>query len=306
MRTTLLVGLLFVGCGVTEAELTDVGADTTEELGELGTSTRSYVVFRRDTRRCIAPLCGGFWVHDVNRATLNEQYVSGFDFSTSNLRGLPEHQADVTNGGNFEVVLYGKLGPKESNYNTRTFLVSDAWRGMPGVTFTEPADSFMRVQSVNLQCFAAPCPTLRATKLHSTSKTLFHDLEVKPAALPMVDRNWLANRVIENDALVAGRFVAGNTVGTGQEKVLETSQIFVHLPDRTQSCPRSIPPSCTGGKTGIWSRNHNLCSVPAGCTLPGACAAFVPSCADGYELVSWTGGPFACTQYACDPAFLND
>src|SRR3954471_23967336 len=96
MRTMILMGLLLVGCGVSEAELNDVGDDVSAEQGELGTSTRSYVVFRRDMRRCIAPMCGGFWVHDVNRATLSEQYVSGFDFSASNLAHLPEHQADVT------------------------------------------------------------------------------------------------------------------------------------------------------------------------------------------------------------------
>jgi len=30
------------------------------------------------------------------------------------------------------------------------------------------------------------------------------------------------------------------------------------------------------------------------------------ACEDGYSLQSWTGGVFACTQYACDPAFLHD
>lgn len=306
MRTTILLAVLFIGCGVTEAELNDVGGESSEELGELGTSTRSYVVFRRDMRRCVAPLCGGFWVHDVNRANLNEQYVSGFDFSKSNLAGLPEHQGDVTGAPAFEVVLYGKLGPKESTFNTRTFLVTSAWRGMPGVTFTEPADTFMRVKSVDLQCFAAPCPSLRASKLHSTTKTLFHDLEVKPAALPLVDRDWLTFRVIEEDALVAGRFVPGAVVGVGQEKVLEASQVFVHLPDRKRSCPRVAPPSCSGDETAVWTRNQDRCIVPAGCGGGGACALVVPECAEGYDLMSWTGGPFACTQYACDPSWLND
>lgn len=306
MRLTLLVGLLFVGCGVSEAELTDVGDDLSAADGELGTSTRSYVVMRRDMRRCVAPLCGGFWVHDVNRSTLNEQYVSALDFSRSNLAGLPEHQGDVTGAGAFEVVLYGKLGPKEPRFNTRTFIVTSAWRGMPGVTFTEPADTFFRVKSADIQCITAPCASLRATKLHTTSKVLFHDLEVKPAALPLVDRNWLSYRVIEDDALVAGRFVDGAVVGVSPEKVLEASQVFVHLPDMKQSCPRYAPAQCPEDQTNLYVRNSNRCVVPAGCGGGGACAAVVPQCADGYELASWTGGQFACTQYACDPAFLND
>lgn len=305
MRTTLLMGLLFVGCGVTEAELTDVGDEVAAAEGELGTSTRSYVVLRRDVRRCVAPMCGGYWAHDVNRATVKETYVSALDFSGSNL-SMPEHQADVTGAADFEVVLYGKLGPQESRFNTRTFLVTSAWRGMPGVKFTEPADTFYRVQGVNLQCFAAPCATLRATKLHTTSKVLHHDLDVSRAALQLVDQNWLTFRTIEKDALVAGRFVDGALVGAGREKILDASQVFIRLPDMTQSCPRVAPAQCPAGKVNLWTRNENLCHMPAGCGGGGACAAYVPGCADGYSLVSWVGGRFGCTQYACDPAFLND
>ena len=299
------MALLFVSCGVSQAELTDVGDDVSSAEGELGTSTRSYVVLRRDMRRCVSPLCGGFWAHDINRATVSEQYVSALDFSHSNL-SLPEQQEDVTGAGAFEVVLYGKLGPAESRFHTRTFLVTSAWRGLPGVKFTEPADTFYRVQGVDIQCFAAPCPTLRAARLHSTSKLLFNDLDVSRAALPLVDQNWLTFRTIEKDALVAGRIVDGAQVGVGREKVLDATQIFVHLPDRTQSCPRIAFNQCPAGKVNVWSRTENLCSVPAGCAGGGACAAFVPTCADGYSLVSWVGGQFGCTQYACDPAFLND
>jgi len=305
MRTTLLLGVLLAGCGVSDAQLNDVDGDLSAAQGELGSSARSYVVLRRDMRRCVAPMCGGYWAHDVNRATLNEQYVSGLDFSRSDLQ-MPEDQADVLSAGNFEVVLYGKLGPVEPRFHTRTFIVSSAFRGMPGVQFTEPADAFYRVEGAQLQCFAAPCPTLRASKLHSTTKILHHDLDVARASQPLVDQNWLTGRVLENRALVAGRFVDGAKVGVGTEKVLDASQVFIHLPDQTQSCPRYALAQCPTGKVNIFTRNENRCVVPAGCGGGGACRLMVPACAEGYSLVSWTGGVFGCTQYACDPAFLTD
>lgn len=305
MRTTLLMGVLLAGCGVSNAELNDVGDDLSAAQGELGSSARSYVVLRRDMRRCVAPMCGGYWAHDVNRATLNEQYVNGLDFSRSDL-SMPEDQADVTSAPDFEVVLFGKLGPAEPRFHTRSFIVTSAWRGLPGVKFTEPADTFYRVEAAQIQCIAAPCPSLRASKLHSTTKILHHDLDVARASLPLVDQNWLTFRVIENDALVAGRFVDGAQVGVGREKVLDASQVFVHLPDVTQSCPRYALARCPEGQTNLFTRNQNRCVVPAGCGGGGACAAFVPSCAEGYSLVSWAGGRFGCTQYACDPSFLTE
>lgn len=308
MRTTLLitaVAVLSVGCGVTEAEINDVGGDLSAAQGELGTTTRSFVVFRKDQRRCVSPMCGGYYVHDVNRSTVREVYVNGFDFTQSNLL-MPEHQADVFNAGDFEVVLFGKLGPTEPQFNTRPFIVTSAWRGMPLVKFSETTHAFFRVQPFDVRCFAAPCPTLQATKLHSSSKQPFHDVNVGPAALTAVDQNWLMDRVVQKDALVAGRFVDGAQVGTGREKVLEAAQVFVKLPDMTQSCPRPAIAQCPAGKVNLWTRNENRCLMPAGCGGGGACAAVVPSCTDGYLLTSWTGGPFGCTRYACDPAWLTD
>ena len=303
MRTTLLLGVFLAGCGVSNAELNDVGDDLSAAQGELGSSVRSYVVVRHDQRRCASPMCGGFWAHDVNRASASEQYVSGLDFSHSDLV-MPEDQGDVTGAPDFEVVLFGKLGPIDPQFHTRQFIVSSAWRGMPGVKFTEPADTFYRVENYNVQCITAPCPSLRASKLHSTSKILHHDLDVTRASLTQVDQNWLTFRATDRDALVAGRFVDGAQVGVGKEKVLDASQVFVHLPDVTQSCPRYAVVHCPAGKVNIYTRNENRCVVPAGCGGGGACRLSVPACAENYSLISWTGGVFGCTQYACDPTFI--
>jgi hypothetical protein len=248
-------------------------------------------------------MCGGYWVHDVNRVTLNEQYVSGLDFSTSGLSD--EVQADVYNAPEGEVVLYGKLGPTEPQFNTRPFIVTSAWRGMPGV---EPAtgERFYKVAAMNVQCFAAPCPTLKATRLHSTAATVATGLDTSRASLPRVDDNWLADRVMNKDALVAGKFRPGSSVGLNRELVLDVSQVFVKLPDVTQSCPRTAMMRCPDGKVVAMQRNANRCIMPAGCVTPGYCAAYVPSCSAGYSLVEWAGGLHACPQYACDPDFLFD
>lgn len=297
MRTTLLItALLVAGCGVSEAQLDETGGLVSSEEGELGTSSRTYVVARHDYRRCASPMCGGWWIHDVNRAELREVYVPAFDFSASNL--VTDDQRQLVNGaGTFEVVLYGKLGALKNGY--RDFVVTTAWRGMPGVTFTEGTDTFFRVAQVNIQCITAPCPTMQTTRLHSTSKTLFHDVSVERAAMPNVDQNWLTFRITDKDALVAGKLR-----DSGREKVLDASQVFVKLPDMTQSCARPSLPLCPGSKVNTWARDENRCVMPAGCVTPGACAAVVPACTEGYSLVSWTGGTRACTQYACDPDWL--
>lgn len=297
MRSILLVGaVIFAACGVTEAEINETSDVTTEASDELGTSTRSYVTFRYDLyRRCAWPRCGGLFVHDVNRATVREEYVLGWDFSQSDLS--VEAQEDVRGAAGGELIVYGKLGRVQAN-GFRYFVVTSAWRGMPGVT-AGANDTYYRVGDSNVRCITTPCPSLKATKLHTTKSTVFHDLDVSGAALTAVDTNWLTGRVVNDDALVAGAITR-----VGNEDVLAASQVFIKLPDMVRSCGRPFIPTCPEGQTVIWSRDADRCLMPAGCGGGGACTAQVPACADGYELFSWTGGAFACTQHVCDPAFL--
>lgn len=299
----LAVAVVAAGCGPTDAQLSDVEDETAVDGAELGTSARTWVQLRRDTRRCASPMCGGYFVHDVNRATLREEYVSGLDFSAAGLGDAV--QADVFSAADGEVVLYGKLGPTEPQFHTRPFLVTSAWRGLPGVA-ASAGERFYRTQGVNVQCFAAPCPTLKATKLHSTAATLATGLDTSRASLTLVDDAWLGDQVVSHGALVAGRFRPGNTPGLNRELVLDVSQVFVKLSDAPLSCPLPAIMQCPAGKRVALQRNADRCVMPAGCVDAGACAAYVPSCEPGYTLVSWAGGRFACPQYACDPDFLFD
>src|SRR5581483_8252740 len=70
-------------CGVSDST---VGSDESTQNGaELSASSRTYVALRKDTRACASPMCGGYFVHDLNRTTTTETYVSGLDFTGSGL-----------------------------------------------------------------------------------------------------------------------------------------------------------------------------------------------------------------------------
>ena len=126
---------------------------------------------------------------------------------------------------------------------------------------------------------------------------------MKRALLTMVDGKWLTNRIEEHDALVAGKFVAGQKFSTGTEQILSASQVFVKIPEAPGPCPVFKLAACPNGQTRTYVRNADRCILPAACVSGGACALFVPQCAPGYTLQSWTGGKFACQAYACDPAW---
>lgn len=299
----LCLSLLFAGCGISEAEITvSSESDSDVVTEELGTVQNSYVTMRRDMRRCMYPLCGGYWVHDLNRVNLNEKYVSGLDFTQAKLDDAS--QGAILSGGDNEVVLRGRLGPAEPQFKTRAFIVLEAWRGMPGVTVAA-ADTVYRVTPLDIQCFAAPCASAKLRKVNYASTKNVHGLSVERAALsPLIDQPWMQARVMRHDALIAASVIDGQVFAAGKEKIADASQVFIRLPNTNGPCPQMRLAMCDSGKVHTYSRSDELCMMPEGCVSPGVCAQYMPDCPGGYQLASWSGGQYACPQFACDPAFL--
>lgn len=277
---------------------------TDQEVDSLGSSQRSYVVVQRDYRKCAWPMCSGFYVKDVNRKSAKWTYVSALDFDGS---GLDEATAGLAEGAPAgEVVLYGKLGdlPDWDDSAMKTFRVEKAWRGMPGEV-VDGTDLFYEVAAIDppMQCLVAPCPALTIKPLHKTATQQIERVDLDGLSEVQLDRNWLGDRVAHRGALVAGTVALGESFPGGPERVLQASQAFVQLPEEQGQCPQSRP-GCPDGQEAIYSRDEDRCVALSGCVEPGACAAYVPVCNEGYTLVGWTGGMFACTVYACDPTFV--
>ncbi len=295
MKSALLaVAFLGVGCGISSGEVgvnDDVLAD---DSAELSTTKDTFLIARRDLRRCLWPLCGGYWVKDLN-STMQERYVSGLDFSGSTLSEAAQEQA--LGAPDFQLVLEGRLGKKESRFDTRPLSVIAAYRGMPGKTFAA-TDKFYSVLPTKIGCLSQPCASLQTTRLNrTTGHTMATNVTVARALATMVDEQWLQGRVLTNRAIVAGHIVR-----SGGHVTVDASQVFVSLPDRVAACPAPASYSCASGKIRSYERTADRCTVRVGCTYPGACAPFEPLCEEGYSIVSWQN---ICPRHACEPSFLQ-
>jgi len=309
MNQTLFLGarvacaLLFTGataCAASDGP-SDPGT-TAESKDELSLTQPSFVTLRADTRRCLAPLCGGYFVRDVNvRGT--EMYVSGLNFADSR---LPTNTIeDIRSAPANELVMYGHLGQMESHYSTRQFVVLGAFRGMPGVT-PRDGDAFFQVHARNppIACFVAPCPNELASRLNTTREDAFDRISVDHAALPWVDKGWLTSRVATHQAVVTGAFVQGEHFPGGYEQVLDASQVFVRLPDVVGPCIERPSVLCSEGTSAVLERTADRCFDQVGCVTKGICPLFMPACAAGYTLASWPAAPSGCPSFACDPSFV--
>jgi hypothetical protein len=273
-----------------------------ESADALSVTSPSFVTLRADLRRCMGPMCGGYFVRDVNVHGA-ERYVSGLDFTES---GLPADTVDdVRSAPANELVIRGRLGPPEPRFRTRELIVLEAFRGMPDVTQSED-DAFYQVHARKppIACLVAPCPNEIASWLNTTREEEFDRVFVSRAASPWVDEGWLASRVTTHNAVVAGVFAQGEHFPGGFEEVLEVSQVFVRLPDRIGPCPRPPTLRCPEGTIAVQQRTDDRCLVQVACVTPGVCPQYVPACPSGYTRTSWAAPPGGCPAFACDPSFV--
>jgi hypothetical protein len=217
---------------------------------------------------------GGFEVTSVNTGVTS--HVARIDYSKA---GLSEETiAAVEALPTTELLLQGSA-------TSSAFVVTTAFRGMPGITYGASATFYEAAGAT-------------AHALNESVTRAFDSVDVTAASKPFVSQSWLANEATTDGAIVAGHVTEG-------AKVLTADQVFIALPYTGGPCviTSHVCPDATPAAT--YTRDPNLCLDFAACVAPGVCALPVPACAAGYTLESWASGPRACPQYACDPSFIH-
>jgi predicted small secreted protein len=242
--------------------------------GETSTSESQDISSRTPTFVTIAAASRGYTVTPAN-GTGAAVHVASLDFSKSGFDAATI--ALVTGAPTGELVLEGTV-------SSSTFYVTAAYRGMPGITF--PASATF---------YEASGTTAHA--LNETTTRTFASTDVTAAAGPFVQQSWLANETDNKGAIVAGHVTQGT-------RVLTVDQVFIALPYIGGPCIISGH-VCNGGTVLAHTRDQNLCIEYAGCVTPTACPQYIPVCAAGYQLVSWSSEPGGCPAFACDPSFIH-
>lgn len=158
--------------------------DQSEDALTSGVSNRGfYIVTRRDTRKCVSPMCGGVFVKKVNEATTRcadgsmqaECYVSEI---TVNGVGFSEREKAEA----LERITGGKAVVKARQYKKAfggsilgTLKANEVWLGATGNT---PEGTFYRAADNGVRCITTPCPStsafeLNGTESHNVTRVLF-------------------------------------------------------------------------------------------------------------------------------------
>lgn len=130
-----------------------------------------YVVTHRDLRKCVSPLCGGFFVKRVNQPkTLcadgtqqAECYVSSI---TMNGMGLSTREADDFRASLESGKAIVKARSYKSTFNGTTLGTLKASEGWVGATGSAADGTFYRAADNGIRCITAPCPSTTAYALN--------------------------------------------------------------------------------------------------------------------------------------------
>ncbi len=159
--------------GCTAETGTEEVSDTSEEALTAGTGNFGYwVVTRRDSRKCVSPLCGGFFAKRLNLALTTcadgskqaECYVSGVDLAPL---GLSEREASDLLASVAEGKALVKARVRRTKFGATTIGSLAAVEGWLGATGSAPDGTFFRAARNGLVCKTAPCPTTTAFTLNT-------------------------------------------------------------------------------------------------------------------------------------------
>ena len=238
MPRSLLLALL-----CTATLLPACGSDATLALdddaelagGDLGkadslSSTSTYFRGRPDARKCASPMCGGTWVSRPNYGTTTcadksraaECYVFALDLSSLKLEDATV--AAVTSGfDSGSVLLRGKLVVGDRGIGK--LVASEAWMA-PSDVPPVGGDLLYRINDSGIRCVKAPCPSLHAAKLNSTSSSNVATLDMSAVKGASADDKLAARLEAATGVLLAAHATTPGNGGGNGGATLMASQLY--------------------------------------------------------------------------------
>ncbi len=266
-----VLSLFFALPACSAAPESDTQSDDTEEQGsELSSNANSgyFVVTRPDYRRCLSPVCGGYFVKRVNAGKTRcidgtyatDCYVGSIDTSALGLADGSAFEEQLRSG---RALVRAQFAHEASPFqNTAKLVAAEGWLGR---SLSAPTGTFYRLTPSGVRCIGAPCPSYAEGKLNSAKKGTVDDLDL--ASTPTPAKRAVIDEAMGEVASTSGILVAGDhhafkaQLGTGTKLV--ASEFYT----RVVAAP--TPQYCGGMRPGPGCATGTYCHIPTS----GMCGA---------------------------------
>jgi hypothetical protein len=218
-------------------------------------ATSTFYSLRRDLRRCVSPLCGGYFLKRVNMSSTrcaNGRFMSECYLAEIDWNGQPQAENDrMVVRGQLVARRYGTFG------NLGELRVSESWKS---ISANQPVGTFYLVRDRGVRCIAFPCPTHHEAKLNSSFSRNIAGVNLESAGLG--ENASIANAAMTgpDGLIVTGRDVPVTGPG-GRSFELRATQAYVRNKQGTSSMKPdrgSMKPCIKTGCSSQVCSDHNV------------------------------------------------
>ncbi len=207
--------------------------DIAAPVAQSRSNNLTYYTVRSDLRRCVSPLCGGFWVKRVNNArtrcangrNMEECYVAEIDWSGQR----PAESQRLLVRGELRSRRFPRFG------QMGVLRVTESWTA---ASERAPEGMFFRVKDLGIRCITHPCLTHQEERLNSYSlrKIAGVELDGANASSDVIAQAHQAMTSSEG-VLVAGRHGVARGPA-GRAETLRATQFYLRssAPVATKPC----------------------------------------------------------------------
>lgn len=213
----------------------------------------TYFSVRPDYRKCMWPMCGGYWVKRVNQPKTkcldgkwaDECYVAEIDWDALGLSEAEASEASAAAHGGL-VVLRGVMAQGESTalqtpVQYAEFVADEGWRA---ATSNAASGIFYRAKDSGIVCITFPCPTVQGTRLNRNKKPTTNyaglDLTKSGATQDQLDAAWAE---MSTDGLVVAANLETVTGPAGKAQGLSATQFYTRIRAKGAACQKT---GCSG------------------------------------------------------------
>jgi hypothetical protein len=266
------LGLTFGAAVVAGGCASNGGAeDDATTADDLQSGAYTYFVATRDSRKCAAPACGGYFVSRANRASttcadgssaascyvadIDTSGVSASTSSTQNALGRVGTAAD-----NPLVAFRGRVVQKSFGTSKKLGVldVTEIWVA-PAKSTSTTAASFYKIDDSGRRCAKAPCDTFRERELNSATHGVFSTLDLSAAPGTAKEQARASAEAAGTTGILAVGALSGATFAA--------SQFFTLLTDgKVAGDDCSSDADCSGNLLCCYPCGvqgcHDVCTAP--------------------------------------------
>ena len=299
LGSSFLVAALAAGCNLPDDNAPAASTSATPLVAD---SSSTFIVTQLDARRCIAPLCGGYFVKAVNlRRTIcadgtsaAECHAFTLDFERSGIAPELARSFEQKSFATQHGLVRGRLVQRpDSNggpFLADVLVVDEAWAGQAEST---PVGNFDKLTATGRLCVTFPCDSYRGERLNVGTITSFNAVDLAASGAP-ADAVAKGNEALNGPGVLAAGVSVPIVGPAGRGKNFKASEFYLRVPSCRAQDARGVGPcarffgyawdgqacvgvsgcSCEGADCGALQPTEELCQAAhAGCARPCASSA---------------------------------